>query len=226
MPDDRIRAALESRNLADRKDVRFQLLMGIPFSLFGLLVANAICLPLLVFLPVSLGCGVTLLLLNALLVVIIVIDLRRHPQEEWYRPQYTTTSGEKRDAALGSFYLRGDGGLSAGMPLMTNMSDPRNVATRARAIANGFANLILGGPRSIQRALALRRQIASRSSRRTVQAAEQFVAWLASKGVVPEEDVQARLETHPSETAGLQLARELEVVTRRAIQGAFHYHLR
>jgi hypothetical protein len=74
MPDDRIRAALESRNLADRKDVRFQLLMGIPFSLFGLLVANAICLPLLVFLPVSLGCGVTLLLLNALLVVIIVID--------------------------------------------------------------------------------------------------------------------------------------------------------
>ena len=230
MPNEELQAALAERNRLDLKDVRLKLLLGIPFSLFGLLVANAVCSPLILFLPgfiTSQGCGVVLLLLNAILVGVIVIDLRRHPQEEWYRPQYTMTSGEVREASLTTLpYLRGDGGLSAGMPLMTNLSDPRNVTARARAMANGFANLILGGPRSIQAALALRRRIASRSSRRAVESAEQFIAWLKTRGVVPEEEVQARLEDHPGEAAGLQLARELDVVTRRNIQGGFHYHVR
>ena len=229
MPNGDLHSALEARNRADRKDVRFQLLMGVPFSLFGLLVANAVFSPLILFLPgfiTSQGCGFVFLLLNAVLIAVIVIDLRRHPNEEWYRPQYTMTSGEVRGPVINTPFIRPGGGLFAGMPGMTNMSDPRNAATRARAISNGMANLILGGPRSIARAMALRRRIADRSSRRTVSAAERFVTWLASKGVVPESEVKAHLDAHPDQAEGLALARELEVVTRRRIQADFHYHVR
>jgi hypothetical protein len=109
---------------------------------------------------------------------------------------------------------------------MTNMSDASNIAQRGRAISSGFANLILGGPRSIARALAQRRGIALRSQRRTVSSAERFVTWLGSKGVVPEEDVKAHLDAHPDQVEGLALARELEVVTRRRNPVEFHYSLR
>jgi hypothetical protein len=117
-------------------------------------------------------------------------------------------------------------GVMGGMPMMTNVSDPHNLGQRGRALSSGFANLILGGPRSIGRALDLRRRIADRSQRRTVAAAERFTQWLAPKGLVPEPEVKAHLEAHPDQAEGLALAKELDVVMRRRNPVEFHYHVR
>jgi hypothetical protein len=233
-----LRAALDARNRADRKDLRIQLAMAIPATLLGVFFGNLLMLPLVYLLSwfgISAGWGVTLLVMNALLATFIVVDIRRHPEESWYRPSYRQVDGSIKGHEFGvgddpgvmayvEHHLKGPG--FSGMPLMTNMSDPNNLAERGRAISSGFANLILGGPRSIARAMALRRQIADRSSRRSVSSAERFLVWLSGKGVVAEADVKAHLAANPDQAEGLRLARELEVVTRRRIQADFHYHVR
>jgi hypothetical protein len=117
-------------------------------------------------------------------------------------------------------------GALSGTPLMTNVSDPHNLGQRGRALTSGIANVFLGGPRSISRALDLRRKIADRSQRRTVAAAERFTQWLAPKGLVPEPIVKAHLEAHPDQAEGLALAWQLEVVGRRRNPAEFHYHVR
>ncbi|HZL73208.1 MAG TPA: hypothetical protein VFC86_12170 [Planctomycetota bacterium] len=233
-----LHSALQARNRADRKDVVMQLLLGIPVTLFGLFFANLLILPLIYVLDVfgiSPGLRLSLAVFNALLITAIVIDVRRRPSESWYVPRYYQSDGSVKGHEFGvstadplsiPVLEHYKGGAFSGMPLMTNLSDPHNMAERGRALSSGFANLILGGPRSIGRALAQRRMIADRSKRRTVSAAERFTAWLASRGVVPESEVQAHLEAHPDQAEGLALARELEVVTRRRNPVEFHYTVR
>jgi hypothetical protein len=233
-----LQAALAARNRADRKDVTFRLLLAVPATLMGFGFANVLFLPLIYVLwtfGLSPGLWIMLGLLNAALITFIVIDLKRHPEEQWYRPEYTQADGSVKghefgfsdDPGVNAYFEHSvKGGAFSGMPLMTNMSDPRNLATRGRAISSGFANLILGGPRSVAKALATRRQVAVRSSRRTVSSAERFTIWLKGKGVVAESDVKAHLEAHPDQAEGLRLARELEIVTRRRVQAEFHYHVR
>src|SRR5262245_36440235 len=232
-----LRAALDARNRADRRDLRLQLAMAIPATLLGAVFANLLMSPLVILLSwagLRAGWGVTLLLMNALLAVLIVLDIRRHPEESWHRPRYRQADGSVKghefgvlDDPLAAAYVEHDikGPAFSGMPLMTTLSDPRNLAERGRAISSGFANLILGGPRSIARAMAVRRRIAERSSRRAVSSAERFLVWLSGQGVVPEADVKAHLAANPDQAEGLRLARELEVVTRRRIQAEFHYHV-
>lgn len=228
MPNEDLLAALDVRNRADRKDAWFQLLLAIPFALFGVFVANVMILPLIYVLSVfgiSPGLWLSLGIFNALLATAIIIDVKRHPADTWFVPRYYQSDGSVKGTEIDPL-LEFRKGAFGGVPLMTSLSDPHNLGQRGRAISNGFANLILGGPRSIARALDVRRTIAERSKRRTVSSAERFTGWLASRGVVPEAEVKAHLEAHPDQAEGLALARELEVVTRRRIQADFHYHVR
>ncbi len=221
-----LRSALDARNRADRKDVRIQLLMAVPFTLFGIFLANLMIFPLIYvlgILGISPGLSLCVALFNAFLVTAIIIDVKRHPHESWLEPRYFQSDGSVRGNVIDVIYNKGPFG---GMPLMTNVSDPHNLGQRGRALSSGFANLILGGPRSVSRALDLRRRITDRSQRRTVAAAERFTQWLAPKGLVPEPDVKAHLEAHPDQVEGLALARELEVVMRRRNPVEFHYHVR
>jgi hypothetical protein len=238
MPSADLRAALDESNRADRSAVRFQLLVAIPVALLGLGFADFLGLIFWMALRVSgvpVGVYTYLLFFNVLLAIIIVVDVKRHPHESWYQPRYRQSDGSVKGHELGdgrgdplvTYYLeRAKGPLFSGMPLMTRVMDPGNLAERGRVITSGFANLILGGPRSIAEALASRRRIRERSNRRTVSAAERFTAWLGSMGVVPEAEVKSHLEAHPDEVEGLALARELDVVARRRIQDGFHYHVR
>ena len=232
-----VRSALDARNRADLNDVRFRILVALPFALLGLLFANGLGLLLWAALwqfGVRIGLGIAFPAFNVLLAVMIFIDVNRRPQETWFQPRYFQTDGSVKGHEFGTgsgdplvtYHLERAKGALGGMPLMTSVSDPHNLGQRGRAISSGFANLILGGPRSIAAALADRRRLRDRSGRRTVSAAERFTSWLGSKGVVPEADVRAHLEAHPDQAEGLALARELEIVTRRRIQEGFHYHLR
>lgn len=232
MPNADLRAALDARNRAGWKDVRLQLLMAVPFTLFGVFLANVMILPLIYVLGIfgiSPGLTLCVALFNALLVIAIIIDVKRQPHETWFVPRYYQSDGSVRghdfDSPGADLYMMIDGRRLA-TPLMTNVSDPHNLGQRGRALSSGFANLILGGPRSIGRALDLRRRIADRSQRRTVAAAERFTQWLASKGTVPEPEIKAHLEAHPDQAEGLALARELEVVERRRNPVEFHYYVR
>jgi hypothetical protein len=228
MANDHLHAALAARNHADRKDVRFQLLMAVPTAFFGIGLANVLILPLIYVLwvfGINPGLWISLALFNAVRAVAIVIDVKRHPSENWFTPRYTQSDGTVKGHEFDGLLERYKGSLG-GMPLMTNLSDPGNLAERGRAISSGFANLILGGPRSIARALARRRGIALRSQRRIVSSAERFVSWLGARGVVPEEEVKAHLDAHPDQAEGLALARDLEVVTRRRNPVEFHYSVR
>ncbi|HKS15927.1 MAG TPA: hypothetical protein VJU16_01295, partial [Planctomycetota bacterium] len=140
-----LHAALEARNRADRKDIRFQLLMAVPTALFGLFLANILVLPLIYVLwvfGISLGLWISLGIFNALLGVAIVIDVKRHPEEQWFEPQYTQMDGSVKGHEFHGL-LEHYKGSYGGMPLMTNMSDPGNLAQRGAAISSGFANLIL-----------------------------------------------------------------------------------
>src|SRR5688572_29847533 len=246
MPDADFRAILRARNQADRKDAIFQLVLAAPFTLFGIGFANVLSLPIFYLLSsfgFAPGFWVYLGAFNVLLLVFILIDLKRQPEETWHQPQYRLTGGGVRGHEFGAT-LGGSGnsipppeeiwitrevesakGVLSGMPLMTNMSDPHNLAERGRTLSNGFANPILSGPRSVQSGLAILRHNSRRSNSRTVQSAERFLAWLGSR-VVPESEIQARLAARPDEAEGLALAREVEIVTRRRIQTEFHYQRR
>ena len=243
---DEIRYALNERNREDRKVVRLKLLMGVPFTLFGILVANVIALPILVLIREFVGSmdgRIYLLVQNAVIAAAIVIDLRRHPTESWYQPRYYQVGGGVKGHEFGiprpqgnfippaeevwlTHEIESRKGVFSGMPLMTSVSDPHNLAERARTIASGVGNLIMGGPRSLSRAMALRRRIRDRSRRELVASAERIASWLESNGVVPEAEVNRHLQAHPDEAAGLALARDLDVVSRRRIQAEFHYHVR
>ena len=228
MPRANIGAALEARNRADRKDVVFKLLVALPATVLGLGFANVLGLFLWFALwqfGVSIGVWMYLLFFNIFLAAMIAVDIKRHPEESWYVPRYVQSDGSVKGHEFDGL-LEHYKGSYGGMPLMTNISDPRNLAERGAAITSGFANLILGGPRSIARALDERRYIARRSLRRTVSAAERFVAWLEPRGVVPESEVRTLLDAHPDQAEGLALARDLEVVTRRRLPVEFHYHVR
>lgn len=241
MPNADLRAALRARNREDRIKVYWKLALAGPATLFGILFANALFLPVLYGIRmVGLGVpyGISLLIYNSILVIMIVIDVRRHPYESWYTPRYFQTDGSFKGHEFGSSVpdsrenvliiaeLEHRKGAFGGMPLMTSMSDPHNWAERIRVIAALFANFILGGPRSTSRALALRRRIADRSQRRTVASAERFMAWLADKGSVPEPELNAHLAAHPDQAEGFALTRELDVVARFRNPVEFHYHIR
>lgn len=236
-----LQAALVSRNRQDRVKVLWKLALAVPATLFGILFANALTLPVLYGLELiglAVPYGTALPIFNVILVIIVVIDVRCHPHEYWHVPRYYQSDGSVKGHEFGSpipdsqenvlviAELEHRKGVFGGVPLMTNISDPHNLVERLRVIAAVLANFILGGPRSIARALAVRKQISSRSSRRTVSSAERFISWLKGKGVVAESDVKAHLAAHPDQAEGLHLARELEVVTRRRIQADFHYELR
>ena len=178
----------------------------------------------------SIGCRVR----TVLLAIAIVIDIKRHPNEVWFQPRYYQSDGSAKGHEFGPggndpyliYLFEKEKGVLGGMPIMTNISDPHNLGQRGRAITSGFANLILGGPRSIANALALRRRITDRSQKRTVASAEAFVAWLAAHGSTPEPDLKEHLAQHPELREGFALARELEVVGRRRNPVEFHYHVR
>jgi hypothetical protein len=245
MPSD-IRSAIAARNRADRKDAILHFVLAAPFTLFGLGLANVFGLLLWYVLRtfgIPIGIWAYLAGFNVLLLVMIIVDLRRTPEESWHQPKYRLAGGGVRGhefgAALGGsgnsipspeeFWItrkiESSKGIFSGMPLMTTMSDPHNLAERGRVLSNGFANLILGGPRSIRKGLAILRWNSERSRPRTIQSAERFMTWLGSR-VVPETEVKARLEAHPDEAEGLDLAREVEVLTRRRLPEEFHYQRR
>ena len=245
MRDEDLRSLLRARGRADRKDAIFHLVLAAPVTLFGVGLANVLSLPIWYLLwtfGFAPGFWIYVAAFNLLLVVFIIIDLRRHPEESWHQPRYRMVGGEVRGHEFGAargpgnsipppeeFWItrriEGAKGVLSGMPLMTNLSDPHNVAERGRSLSNGFANLILGGPRSIQRGLSILRHSSDRSDSRTVQSAERFLAWLGSRDV-PESEINARLADVPDEAEGLALAREVELVTRRRIQSEFHYSRR
>lgn len=239
MPSD-LRSAIAARNRADRKDAILHFVLAAPFTLFGLGLANVFGLLLWYVLwtfGIPIGVWTYLGGFNILLLVMIIVDLRRAPDESWHQPTYRLAGGGVRGHEIGmmpgdtpeglfvNWELERSKGIFSGMPLMTNMSDPHNLAERGRVLSNGFANLILGGPRSIRKGMAILRWNSVRSRPRTVQAAERFMAWLGSR-VVTEPEIKARLEAHPDEAEGLALAREVEVLTRRRIQEEFHYQRR
>jgi hypothetical protein len=241
MPNEDVRAALRLRNREDRTRVLWKVALGIPATLMGILFANLLSLPIhfgLNLLGIVAPYGTALLVFNGVLAIFIVIDVKRYPHERWHVPRYYQSDGTVKGHEFGSALpdsredvlmiaeLEHRKGVFAGVPLMTTISDPHNIAERVRVIASVLANFILGGPRSISRALDLRRRIADRSRSRTVASAEAFVAWLSSRGSAPEPDVKAHLAKHPDQEEGFALARELEVVTRRRNPVEFHYHVR
>jgi len=237
MPNANLRAALAERNGADRKDVRFQILLALPFTLLGIGFANGLGLLFVASLfafGIRVGLGTAFVLFNILLAIAIVIDLKKHPNEVWFQPRYYQSDGSVKGHEFGPggsdhfliYLFEREKGSLGGMPIMTNISDPHNLGQRGRAITSGFANLILGGPRSISKALALRRRIVDRSKKRTVASAEAFVAWLSANGSTPELDLKEHLAEHPELREGFALARELEVVGRRRNPVEFHYHVR
>jgi len=241
MPNEALQAALRSRNRTDRSAASLKLLLAIPATVIGILFANGL---FLIVLGGASMCGLTipygwvLLVYNLILAVIIVIDVKRHPTESWHIPRYYQSDGSVKGHEFGTSIPderendlllvgveRFKGGFG-GMPLMTNISDPHNIGERLRVIASLFGNWILGGPRSFSRALALRRRVADRSRNRTIASAEGFLAWLSSKGSVPQPELQAHLARHPELAEGFALARELDLVGRRRNPVEFHYHVR
>jgi len=241
MPNADLRSALRAQNLKDGGQVLWKLALAVPATVFGIVFANVLFLPILhglhlVGVPIPYGTG--LLIYTGLLVIIMVIDVRRHPYESWYTPRYYQSDGSVKGTEFGSSVpdsqesvfliaeLEHRKGAFGGVPLMTNISDPHNLAERIRVIAAVLANFILGGPRSIFRALALRRRITDRSRSRTVASAEAFIAWLSTRGSTTEPEVKIHLARHPDQNEGFALARELEVVTRRRNPVEFHYTVR
>jgi len=241
MPNEALQAALRSRNRTDRSAASLKLLLAIPATVIGILFANGL---FLIVLGGASMCGLTipygwvLLVYNLILAVIIVIDVKRHPTESWHIPRYYQSDGSVKGHEFGTpisdhgesvlliAEVEHHKGFFAGAPLMTKVLDPKNVLERIRVIASLFANWILGGPRSMSRALALQRRITARSTRRAVASAESFLAWLSSKETVPEPELQNHLARHPELAEGFALARELDLVGRRRNPVEFHYSLR
>lgn len=232
-----LHAVLDARSRADLKDARFKLLLSIPAVVLGVGFANVLGLIFwvaLYFLGVRMGGWTFLLIFNIVLAVFVAVDLKRHPGEAWFAPRYLQSDGSLKGHEIGAgtgdpvliYMIERTKGMMSGMPLMTRVTDPINMAERGRAISNGFANLILSGPRSMVAALGERKRVAHRSRRQNVSSAEAFVAWLSPRGPLPEADVKEHLEAHPQQVAGFALARQIGVVARFRNPVDFHYRVR
>jgi MFS family permease len=109
---------------------------------------------------------------NVVAAIIIVIDVIWHPEEDWVKVKFSLASAFKnesdpvitrfiwQDRKLGELYLgwtypRGlNKGVFGGVPYMTAISDPVNIYSQIRRIANAFGNFVLGGPRLLKRSVA------------------------------------------------------------------------
>jgi hypothetical protein len=104
-------------------------------------------------------------IVGGIFILILIIDTIRYPEENWVRVKFILASAFKKesgpvvneafpysDAIL--HLTRAGKGVFGGMPYMTNMSDPRNIASQINRIANGIGNLTLGGPRKLKEAIS------------------------------------------------------------------------
>lgn len=142
-------------------------LLGILFLPITFIFANLIYFYIaLHFLPISAFKDLGWIIANIVATVIIVIDVIWHPEEDWVRVKFYLSGVFKhvsdpvatrfiwQDGNWGELYLGFEKGVFGGMPYMTAVSDPVNIYSQIRRIANGFGNFILGGPRLLKRSVA------------------------------------------------------------------------
>lgn len=148
---------------------------GIMISIIGIIsmpiffiVANVLYLALGFILTPTLGFSVfsipVWLIYNSIFIILALVDITLHPDEEWVQVKFTLASAFKKESdpvvnelfpfSDTVFYFTGfRKGIFAGMPYMTDMGNPGNWYKQAQRIANAFTNLTLAGPRKIKEAL-------------------------------------------------------------------------
>ncbi|MFH1227806.1 MAG: hypothetical protein V1701_07875 [Planctomycetota bacterium] len=95
---------------------------------------------------------------------LMAFDSFYYPGEKWVKVKYILASGKEsgpapleREKILDVFPILESRlpkkGIFGGVPYIANMSDPGNWITWIRGLANGFTNIILGGPRKLRESL-------------------------------------------------------------------------
>ena len=139
-------------------------IMGIISMPIFFIVANVLYLIFGFILTPTLGFSVfsvpVWLVYNSIFIILAIVDITLHPDEEWVQVKFTLASAFKSESAPVIYenipmsgYSFGGKGIFGGMPLMTNMGNPGNWYKQAQRIANAFTNLTLAGPRKIKEAL-------------------------------------------------------------------------
>ena len=143
--------------------------LGLLFLPLGFMVFLSLYFILEFFILIHIGLNILswngFYLSAGIFILVLVIDTIRHPEENWVRVKFILASAFKKesgpvvneafpysDAIL--YSTRAGKGVFGGMPYMTNMSDPSNLAKQVARIANAIGNITLGGPRKLKEAIA------------------------------------------------------------------------
>ena len=210
-----IKERASAQDAMDKSQAWLLIGLGIPFAVVGMFGLQVVLGTLVYMAPVGLDFTESMLLSGGITLVAVIIDTWRHPSEHWVRTRYTLVGGGTSGPEFSAFTRNQAGGLFSGMPLMTNMSDPSNLGKRGMEIANGCGNVILGGPRNIRKGAELLLFVRARSSRQSLDAAHQFLEWLANREPLPDRDMEKELGPHPILASGYFIADNLDFLVRR-----------
>lgn len=221
-----LRDRLREKNSDDRAEAVSFLVLGVPFAVGACFFFGLAIWFLLILAPIPGSWGLKAGLSAAVVLAVVILDTWKHPSEEWYRARYYLADGRLADAEDGGVSYLGADGWFAGMPAMASVTDPSNLAARGRAISSGFANVVLGGPRNIRKALEKLALIRRRSRPPVVDAADAFVDWLGKNGPADDPAVREILGERPEWRSGLLLAGELGLLSTRKADGVSRLALR
>ncbi len=133
------------------------------------------------------------------------------PASNWNRATYKVAGGGRE----GHDPLQVAGGVHAGMPLGTLVSDPENIEARTGVFASGCANFLLGGPRQLRRGWGSLARARFLRDSANVGTAVLFVEWAGGRATIPEGELASDLAKRPDLAAGLAFLQEVHLARFR-----------
>lgn len=216
---DSVRRAAQARASKEAADARLLIMTGVPFAFAGWLgLTGALWLLQLLswsMLPWSLA--MAFWLAAGIATTAIIVDCIRHPNEEWRRGRYFQVDGSMQagdDMVYGGL---ADGAFD-GMPMMSSVADPGNLAERGRVIGSGCSNIVLAGPRNIRQGIAKLANARRRTDKRLLEVTSAFVESVSRKGDVSLGDAEGMVRANRGWAAAALHAIDLGLV--RKVRGA------
>lgn len=176
-----------------------------------------------------------LVALDALLAVVMLLDLLVHPTWVWARGRRwfarTRDRGrEPSDADFDDLWMACAPSRSMGflkmLPLVAAIFDPHNKGLRKMIFLADIVTIPLFGARIARNGLEHVMAAGSRGRASTIAAAEALIRWIRDNGPVAERRLVFQLSVEPGWWSGLALARDLDRISRTRAPEGFVYSVR
>lgn len=147
----------------------------------------------------------------AITALFMILGTWLEPASNWNQATYNVAGGGRE----GHDPSQVAGGIHAGMPLGTLVSDPENIQARTGVFASGCANFLLGGPRQLRRGWAALARVRVLRDSASVGAALVFVEWAGTREPMLETEVLAQVAKRPDLAAGWEFLKEVRLARFR-----------